>query len=105
MKPTAFLINASRGPLIDESALYEALTSGSVAGAGLDVLTDESSAGSNPLLSLPNVIVTPHVAYLSQEALTELEERVAYAVVDVLQGRAPRNLANPEIRGRSRAGF
>ena len=105
MKPTAFLINASRGPLIDESALYEALTSGSIAGAGLDVLTDESSAGSNPLLSLPNVIVTPHVAYLSQEALTELEERVAHAVVDVLQCRVPRNLANPEILGRSRAGF
>ena len=105
MKPTAFLINASRGPLIDESALYEALASGSIAGAGLDVLVDEPSADSNPLLRLPNVFVTPHVGYLSQEAQTELEVRVANAVVDVLQGRPPRNLANPEVLGRSRAGF
>ena len=101
MKPTAFLIQRLSWPaakisqvnafFIDESALYleEALTSGSIAGAGLDVLTDESSQpNSNPLLSLPNVIVTPHVAYLSQEALTELEERVSpHAVVDVLQDK------------------
>ena len=105
MKPKAFLINASRGPLIDESALLEALSSGSIAGAGLDVLVDEPSADSNPLLRLPNVFVTPHVGYLSQEAQTELEVRVANAVVDVLQGRPPRNLANPEVLGRSRAGF
>ena len=105
MKPTAFLINASRGPLVDEAALYAALASGGIAGAGLDVLADEGDADANPLPRLPNVVVTPHVAYLSQEALTELEERVAQAVVDVLSGRAPRNLANPGVLGRSRAGF
>ncbi len=105
MKPTAFLINAARGPLVDETALYEALTSETIAGAGLDVLTDEPSADSNPLLRLPNVFITPHVAYLSLEARTELEVRGAQAVVDVLQGRPPRNLANPEVLGRSRAGF
>ena len=105
MKPTAFLINAARGPLIDEAALYEALVSETIAGAGLDVLTDEPSADSNPLLRLPNVFVTPHVAYLSKEARTELEVRGAQAVVDVLQGRPPRNLANPEVLGRARAGF
>ena len=102
MKPTAFLINASRGPLIDESALYEALASGSIAAR---CARRRPSADSNPLLRLPNVFVTPHVGYLSQEAQTELEIRVAKAVVDVLQGRPPRNLANPEVVGRSRAGF
>ena len=105
MKPTAFLINVARGPLIDETALYEALVSETIAGAGLDVLTDEPSADSNPLLRLPNVFITPHVGYLSLEARTELEVRGAQAVVDVLQGRPPRNLANPEVLGRSRAGF
>ena len=105
MEPTAFLINASRGPLIDESALYQALTDGGIAGAGLDVLVDESAADDSPLLGLDNVLITPHVAFLSREALIELEERSAQAVVDVLQGRTPRNLANFEILGRSRAGI
>ena len=95
MKPEAFLINAARGPLIDEAALYDALSAGAIAGAGLDVMVDNTPPREHPLLSLDNIIITPHVAFFSQESTLELERRAAAEVVSVMQGRMPNNLVNP----------
>ena len=97
MKPEAFLINAARGPLIDEDALYDAVTSGEIAGAGLDVMVDAVPSPDHPLLKLQNMLITPHVAFFSQEATLELEQRAAGEVVSVLQGRMPDNLVNPAV--------
>ena len=97
MKQDAFLINAARGPLIDETALYDALKTGTIAGAGLDVMVDNSPPQDHPLLSLDNIIVTPHVAFFSQESTLELEQRAAAEVVSVMQGRMPDNLVNPAV--------
>ena len=102
MKPEAFLINCARGQLIDEVALYEALKSGGIAGAGLDVMVDPEPPSDHPLLQLDNVLVTPHVAFFSQEALLELEERAAGEVASVLQGRMPDNLFNTDVLSHSR---
>ena len=103
MKREAFLINAARGALIDEGALYTALKEGWIAGAGLDVLSTDAPPKDHPLFSLDNVIVTPHVAFFSQEALLELERRAAGEVARVLMGRRPENLVNPEALPRARA--
>lgn len=100
MKPTAFLINCARGPLIDEEALYHVLKSSKIAGAGLDVLVDPAPPPDYRLLKLPNVIVTPHVAFFSQEAVLELEERAAGEVARVLQGQMPDNLVNRDVLSR-----
>ncbi|MYE39924.1 MAG: C-terminal binding protein [Chloroflexi bacterium] len=81
MKPDAFLINAARGPLVNEVALYEALTGNIIAGAGLDVMVDNTPSQDHPLLSLDNIIITPHVAFFSQESTLELEQRAAAEVV------------------------
>ena len=97
MKPTAFLINCARGPLIDEEALYEALKNNHIGGAGLDVLVDAHPAPDHPLLGLENAVITPHVAFFSEEAVLELEERAAEEVAAVLQGRMPENLVNRDV--------
>ena len=103
MRPDAFLINTARGPLIDEDALYDALTSGTIAGAGVDVVVDLEPPLDHPLARLDNVIATPHMAYFSQESTLDLEKRAAGGVAQVLRGEMPDNLVNPEIVGRSRA--
>ena len=103
MKETAFLANTSRGPLIDEDALYDALISGKIAGAGLDLLVDLSPPLDHKLIQLGNVIVTPHTAFFSQEAVLELEERAAGEVARVLEGQVPENVVNPAVLGRTRA--
>ena len=97
MKPEAFLINAARGPLIDEEALRDALVSGVIAGAGLDVMVDNVPSRDHPLFALENVIITPHVAFFSQEATLELEQRAASEVVKVMQGIMPDNLVNSAV--------
>ena len=97
MKSEAFLINCARGPLIDEGALYDALTGGGIAGAGLDVMEDNHPPSDHPLLGLDNIIITPHVAFFSQEATLELEQRAAREVAYVLTGRMPDNLVNPVV--------
>ena len=97
MKNEAFLINAARGPLIDEEALYEALATGKIAGAGLDVMVDNVPPPDHPLLSLGNIIITPHVAFFSQESTLELEQRAAAEVVSVMHGRMPDNLVNRAV--------
>ncbi|MDP6663464.1 MAG: C-terminal binding protein [SAR202 cluster bacterium] len=97
MKPDAFLVNCARGPLIDESALYDGLTSGQIAGAGLDVMVDAAPPPETPLLGLDNILVTPHTAFFSQEATLELEQRAAREVCRVLNGQMPDNLVNPAV--------
>lgn len=97
MKPSALLINTSRGGVIDESALIAALREGRIGGAALDVTDPEPPAADNPLLALENVIVTPHAAFYSLEATAELARKAAENVVTVLQGGIPRTLVNAEV--------
>ena len=99
MKREAFLINAACGSLIDEGALYDALGGGMVAGAGRDVMVDNSPRREHPLPALDNIIITPSVAFFSQESTLELERRAAAEVVSVMQGRMPNNLVNPAALG------
>ncbi len=97
MKDTVSIINTCRGDVIDEPALVEALRAKKIGGAGLDVLAKEPPDPTNPLLHMPNVIVTPHSAYLSQEARLECKWRAIKAVADGLEGRVPEDLVNPEV--------
>jgi D-3-phosphoglycerate dehydrogenase len=96
MKPTAFLINTARGPIVDETALAHALDSGQVAGAALDVLSSEPPQAS-PFFGRDNVILTPHMSFYSEESLIELQTRAAEDVVRVLTGQMPRDPINPEV--------
>lgn len=102
MKPTAYLINTARGAVVDETALIGALREGQIAGAALDVLETEPPDPGNPLLAMPNVIVTPHSAFYSEQAYRELRFRSASEVARVLGGRYPRTLANPAVKERLR---
>jgi D-3-phosphoglycerate dehydrogenase len=97
MKKDAYLINVSRGPLIDEPALVEALKNNKIAGAGLDVLVDEPPHRDNPLLKLDNVLITPHSAWYSDEAIAELQLKAAKTVAAVLSGNIPNSVLNKEI--------
>jgi D-3-phosphoglycerate dehydrogenase len=97
MKPTACLINTSRGSVVDEKALLQALQEGWIAGAALDVLETEPAAADNALLRLPNVIVTPHAAYYSTAAVAQVPKRCGAEVARVLSGQRPRHVVNPEV--------
>ena len=90
MKKGACLINTARGPLIDEAALAAALDSGHLGGAALDVVANEPLTKESPLLGRDNVILTPHTAYYSVEALEELQTKCASDVVRVLIGEKPK---------------
>lgn len=105
MKPSAYLINTSRGALLDESALARAVTDGWIAGAALDVLSQEPPPPDHVLLGLDSVIVTPHVAFYSETAIAELEAKAAQNVADVLSGRLPATVVNPEVLERSNLRF
>jgi D-3-phosphoglycerate dehydrogenase / 2-oxoglutarate reductase len=94
MKPTASLLNLSRGPVVDQDALLAALTDGSIAGAAVDVLTTEPPAIDDPLLSLPNLLVTPHSSSWSAESSDQLRHDAAENIVEALSGRAPRSVVN-----------
>jgi D-3-phosphoglycerate dehydrogenase / 2-oxoglutarate reductase len=97
MKPTAYLINTSRGGLIDEAALWQALQQRQLAGAALDVFDPEPCDLSQPLFQDERVIVTPHAAFVSQQSLADLRRRVMEQVVAVLTGHRPENVRNPEV--------
>ena len=97
MKPTAFLINAARGGLVDEQALAAALREGRLAGAALDVLSVEPPPPDHPLLGLENVLLTPHVAFYSEEALELCKRKAAEGVRAVLEGHRPDFAITPEL--------
>lgn len=97
MKPTAYVINTSRGDIIDSTALHKALVEGWIAGAALDVLPQEPPAAGEPLLSLKNVVITPHAAFMSEESIYDLEVKAATAVAKVLSGQMPESVVNPEV--------
>ena len=89
MKPSAYLINTARGPLIDEAALLNAVRAGTIAGAALDVLSEEPPAADNPLLHEPHILITPHVAWYSEAAKVDVRRRGAEEVVRVLRNEDP----------------
>ncbi len=95
MKPGAYLINTARGTVVDEAALVEALRSGRIAGAAIDVYDPEPPRPGNPLLHMENVIVTPHFCAMTEESLYNMATMVAQGVLDVLAGRRPQYLVNP----------
>src|SRR5947207_10428619 len=97
MKPTALLINTSRGPVVDERALIRALQDRRLAGAALDVWEDEPIARDNPLLAMANVVATPHAAYFSTAAVAAIPRRRGEEIARVLTGQRPLNIVNPEV--------
>lgn len=97
MKKTAYLINNSRGPVVDEKALYAALKEGRIAGVGLDVFEQEPTPVDNPLLKLDNVVVAPHISSASIETRAKMSEMVADNLVAFFEGRKPPNLINPDV--------
>jgi D-3-phosphoglycerate dehydrogenase len=100
MKPTAYIVNTARGGIIDEPALHAALTSGKIAGAGLDVLAKEPPDNDNPLLKLPNVIKAPHMAGVTAESMDRMAVQAAQNVLSVFDGQPNRdNTVNREIYG------
>jgi D-3-phosphoglycerate dehydrogenase len=97
MKSDAILINASRGGVVNETALTKALESNRIAGAGLDVFSQEPLPGDHSLLKLENVILTPHTAALTSECVIRMATEAAKCVLDVFAGREPQNVANREV--------
>ncbi len=96
MKPGAFLINNSRGPVVDERALYEALEAGRIAGAALDVFANEPTPAENPLLRLKNVVVAPHISSASTATREKMSQMVAANLTDFFAGKKPPHLVNSE---------
>lgn len=97
MKKTAYLINAARGELVNESELARALATEIIAGAALDVFEDEPISPKSPLLELDNVILTPHSAALTTESMIEMSRQSAEEVERVLRGSMPLNIVNPDV--------
>jgi len=97
MKKTAYVINNSRGPVVDEKALYKALKEGWIAGAGLDVFEQEPTPIDNPLLTLDNIVVAPHISSASYETRSKMAEMVADNLVAFFEGKTPLNLVNSEV--------
>ena len=97
MKPTAFLINIARGPIIDQAALTEALTERRIAGAALDVFESEPVSSDDPLLQLDNVIVAPHAIAWTDELFLGNGRAACQSILDVALGRIPRHIVNREV--------
>jgi phosphoglycerate dehydrogenase-like enzyme len=94
MRPDAVLVNAARGAIVDEAALVDALRTGVIAGAALDVFESEPP-GESPLLTMDDVVVSPHTAGISTASVAEMTRRATRAVLDVAAGRTPPDLVNP----------
>jgi D-3-phosphoglycerate dehydrogenase len=100
MKPTAYLINTARGGIVEEAALYDALSSGKLAGAGLDVFEQEPPPSGHSLFELPNVIFAPHVAGVTREAVDRMSEQTARNILSALDGEPIRqNVINQDVLG------
>jgi D-3-phosphoglycerate dehydrogenase / 2-oxoglutarate reductase len=96
MKPSAIFISTGRGKVVDEPALIAALQEGRIAGAGLDVLEQEPPDPANPLLKMPNVVVSPHMASVSDVSEVERRRLIAHQIVDALNGKVPHGVVNPQ---------
>ena len=105
MKPTAFLVNCSRGPVVDTEALVRALDAGRIAGCALDTIDPEPLPDPHPLRGRDSVIITPHVAWYSEQALVGLQAGAPSEVRRVLTGEWPLNVVNRDVKGRNRAGL
>ncbi len=100
MRADAYLVNTSRGGLVDTKALYRALQARTIAGAALDVIEEEPPAPDELLLTLDNVVLTPHAAFYSEESLADLRQAAAKQLVVALEGGRPVHLVNPEALAR-----
>jgi phosphoglycerate dehydrogenase-like enzyme len=95
MKPSAILVNAARGNIVNEAALYNALKTGEIRGAGLDVLAMEPAEKDHPLFTLENIVISPHIAGVTNEAANRMAIACAQNVLDVFDGKAdPENVVN-----------
>lgn len=99
MRPDALVINTARGGVVDTDALVEALRAGTIAGAGLDCTEVEPLPADHPLCQMDNVILSPHSAFYSEESFGELKRRTAQNAIDVVAGKHPRNILNPQVLG------
>lgn len=97
MKSSAYLINTARGGLIKDNDLAQAIKEEEIAGAGLDLLEDENVNSHHPLINLENVIITPHSAFYSEQALKDLQYKAVQEVIRVLTGEKPKSCVNPEV--------
>ena len=97
MKPGAYLVNVSRGGVVNEKDLIKALQEGVIRGAGLDVFENEPIEENNPLLEMDNVILTPHTAALTEECVVRMATEGAKRVIDLFNGYVPEKIANPEV--------
>jgi D-3-phosphoglycerate dehydrogenase len=103
MEKKPIVINTSRGPIIDENALIQALAKGQISGAGLDVLEKEPPDSKSPMLKMENVVLSPHVSFYSVESISELKRRTAENVSAILLGKWPRSVVNREVMEKTRA--
>ncbi len=101
MKTSAFIVNTARGSIVDEAALTEALQSNAIAGAGLDVVEKEPIDTASPLLSMENVIITPHALAVTLDARRKVAEGVLDSTVRILQNKKPKHLVNPDVAVRN----
>jgi phosphoglycerate dehydrogenase-like enzyme len=97
MKPTAYFFNAARGPIVNEADLIQALQSGQIAGAGLDVFEQEPPALDNPLLHMDNVLLAPHAVCWTDECFQAIGESAVRSILSAMQGEKPFGLLNPEV--------
>jgi D-3-phosphoglycerate dehydrogenase len=105
MKPTAAIINAARGPVIDEAALVETLSSRRIRGAVLDVFAEQPLSRDHPFLQLDNVVLTPHAAGITDESMKNMSRGAAEEAVRLLRFERPENLCNPAVWERHLARF
>jgi phosphoglycerate dehydrogenase-like enzyme len=96
MRPTSVLVNTARGPLVDQTALFQALTEGWIAAAGLDVTDPEPVAPDDPLLGLDNLVIAPHIASASVATRSRMAMMAAEQLVEALNGKVPANAVNPQ---------
>ena len=102
MKPASVLVNTARGPLVDQQALYRALSEGWIAAAALDVTDPEPIAADDPLLSLANLVIAPHIASASVATRSRMAMLAAEQLVEALEGGLPAHAVNPDARTRNR---